>query len=261
MWAPCDWCPHSPCAQVKNNMWLQEVEIHGDQFPSRADYPFNIPVLRSRQSLTFGPVSFLVGENGCGKSTLMEAVARRCGIHIWAEPKRTVTQPADRRIAAQSGSLGDYLRLTLTERSVRGGFFSAETFRDRAEFLDDVSTLDPGQARYHGGAGLTLRSHGEGLLAYFRGRYQIPGLYFLDEPEAALSPANQLELLRVIHRFRTTSDAQFIVATHSPILMALPGARVFDFSGPAIEEIHYADTGHYQIYKDFMADPQRFLEM
>jgi predicted ATPase len=157
-------------------------------------------------------------------------------------------------------SLSDYVHVTLARGPVRGGVFSAEDFRQWAEFLDDVSTIDPGQAKYHGGANLTLRSHGEGLLTYFRGRYQIPGLYFLDEPEAALSPASQIELLRLLVEYRRRGHAQFILATHSPILMALPGAQVFSFDASGIVETRYEHTAHYRLYRDFIADPASFFE-
>ncbi len=119
--------------------------------------------------------------------------------------------------------------------------------------------LDPGHAKYHGGADLTLRSRGEGLLAYFRGRYQTPGLYLLDEPESALSPASQLDLLRLLVEYRERGHAQFILATHSPILMALPGAQVFSFGEAGIGETAYEETAHFKLYRDFMVDPASFL--
>ena len=243
-----------------SGVWLRGVEIRGDEFPMVDAYPFNVGCLRHRQVLTFDQsVSFFVGENGCGKSTLLEAIARRCGLHIWAEPKRH----APHRVAGPGhghGSLRDHLGIDVARRPMHGGVFSSETFRDWAEFLDDVSTVDPGHAKYHGGSGLTLRSHGEGLVAYFWGRYQIPGLYFLDEPESALSPASQLDLLRLLVELRRRGEAQFIIATHSPILMALPEAQVFEFGGSAITETRYEDTSHYRLYRDFMADPGPFLE-
>jgi predicted ATPase len=155
--------------------------------------------------------------------------------------------------------LSDYVDITLARGPVRGGIFTAESFRQWAEFLDDVAEIDPGQAKYHGGANLTLRSHGEGLMTYFRGRYEIPGLYFLDEPEAALSPSSQLDLLRLLAEFRQRGHAQFILATHSPILMALPGAQVFSFGDAGIEETRYEDTEHFRLYRDFMANPGAFL--
>ncbi len=247
-------------ADESSGIWLRAVEIRGDEFPGADSYPFNVACLRQRKVLNFDrSVSFFVGENGCGKSTLLEAIARRCGLHIWAEPKRRKglsVAPGGRT----PGSLRDYLRVDVERSPVRGGVFSAETFRDWAEFLDDVTEVDPGQAKYHGGADLTLRSHGEGLVAYFKGRYRIPGLYFLDEPEAALSPSSQLELLRLLEERRACGDTQFIIATHSPILMALPDARVFDFGDAAITPTRYQDTAHYRLYRDFMANPRPFLE-
>ena len=284
-------------------IWLEGVRIRGDDFPDRAVYPFNVPAFQERQDLRFTEsVAFLVGENGSGKSTLIEAIARCCGFHIWAQPKRS--HPAPRQDTAAvavsldgvadatlrdatsasaarpvSGAppvgagppagkasssyparaLGDYIDVTLARGSVRGGVFSAESFREWAEFIDDVTAVDPGQAKYHGGEKLTLRSRGEGLLAYFRGRYQIPGLYFLDEPEAALSPASQLELLRLLSEYRRRGHAQFIVATHSPIIMAVKGAQVFVLGDGPITETSYEQTPHYRLYRDFMADPSRFV--
>jgi predicted ATPase len=245
------------------DVWLRSVEVRGDQFPKQAAYPFNIPTLRCRQELRFDQcVSFFVGENGSGKSTLITAIAQRCGLHLWEESRRRKVPQAAQRPAAPSvqGRLSDYLRVELARGPVRGGVFSAESFRQWAEFLDDVSQLDPGHAKYHGGHDLTLRSRGEGLLAYFRGRYQVPGLYFLDEPEAALSPASQIELLRLLAQYRLRGHAQFVLATHSPILMALPGAQVFLFGDSSIVETSYQETEHYRLYRDFMLDPTRFLE-
>lgn len=252
-------------AAPEAGLWVRSVEIRGDEFPDRESYPFKIPTLQGRQTLVFREsVSFFVGENGCGKSTLMEAIARRCGLHIWTELKRGAAPPAARRAGGPgtlpAGRLSEHLAVTIARKPVRGGIFTAESFRQWAEFLDDVSTIDPGQAKYHGGKDLTLRSHGEGLIAYFRGRYEIPGLYFLDEPEAALSPATQLELLRLLAGYQRQGQAQFILATHSPILMALPGAQVFSFGPAGIEETSYESTPHYRLYRDFMADPSSFLQ-
>jgi predicted ATPase len=158
-----------------------------------------------------------------------------------------------------SGRLSDHLSVTLERDPVRGGIFTAESFRQWAEFLDDVSQIDPGHAEYHGGRNLTLRSHGEGLIAYFQGRYQTPGLYFLDEPEAALSPSSQIGLLRLLADFRRQGHAQFVLTTHSPILMALPGAQVFNFGDEGIVETRYEETDHFRLYRDFMARPESFL--
>jgi predicted ATPase len=237
------------------SVWLRAATILGDEFPSTDRYPFDIPSLQGRRTLDFrAPVAFFVGENGCGKSTLIKALARRCGLHLWGQPERPL-----RSGELPATALATHLRVTLTKDGVTGGLFSADSFRGWAEFLDDVARLDPGQAHYHGGADLTARSHGEGILAYFRARYQVPGLYFLDEPESALSPFSQLELLRILAEYQTRGEAQFVIATHSPILMALPGGQVFQFSDGGIEETAFQSTAHFRLYHDFLADPGAFL--
>ncbi len=231
------------------------MEIRGDEFPDRGRYPFNVAPLQGRQRLDFNrSVSFLVGENGSGKSTLIQAVAQLCGLPMWGQPRRYLA--SDELSAA---ALSHHVRVTLVEGSVTGGLFSAEAFREWAEFLDDVTRLDPGQAKYHGGADLTARSHGEGILAYLAGRYSVPGLYFLDEPESALSPASQLELLRILAAHRVSSHAQFVIATHSPILMALPDSQIFLLADTGIRETEYEATDHFRLYRDFLTDPSRFL--
>jgi predicted ATPase len=250
--------PDSPAAPTAPDIWLEAVRIRGDEFSDRGGYPFDVPALQGRQELRFtSRVAFLVGENGSGKSTLIEAIARQCGFHLWATPKRS--RPGRGAVAHHARALADFVDVTLARASVKGGVFSAESFREWAEFIDDVTEVDPGQARYHGGEALTLRSRGEGLLAYFRGRYQIPGLYFLDEPEAALSPASQVELLRLLTEYERRGHAQFVIATHSPVIMAVRGAQVFSLGEGPIAETSYRETEHYRLYRDFMADPDQFL--
>jgi predicted ATPase len=114
--------------------------------------------------------------------------------------------------------------------------------------------------KYHGGKLLNLLSHGEGILAYFSGRYHIKGLYLLDEPESALSPSSQVALLKLLQELERAGHAQFIMATHSPILLAYPGAQIFSFDSPRIEEVGYEDTAHYRLYKQFFTDRTVFLE-
>jgi predicted ATPase len=112
---------------------------------------------------------------------------------------------------------------------------------------------------YHGGHILNTLSHGQGILTYFRGRFQVKGLYFLDEPEAALSPASQIKFLNLLQQLGTEGRAQFIIATHSPILLACPGAQIFSFDASHIEEVAYEETAHYRIYEQFFADRAAFL--
>ena len=237
-------------------MHITKVRIHSDSYPTNRCYPFNIPALRETPILTFQrPVVFFVGENGSGKSTLLEAITRRCGVTIWDKPRRHVAHnnPYETRLA-------DFITVTWANGHVPGSLFRAETFREFADFLDDVALCDPGRLKYHGGKILNTLSHGEAILTYFGGRFHIKGLYFLDEPEAALSPAAQVRFLRLLQRLETAGHAQFVIATHSPILLAHPGAQIFDFDSSHIEEVNYEDTTHYRLYKQFFTDRRAFLE-
>jgi len=143
---------------------------------------------------------------------------------------------------------------------VPGSLFKAETFHDFADFLDDVALCDPGRLKYHGGRILNTLSHGESTLTYFGGRYHLRGLYLLDEPEAALSPSSQVKFLQLLRRLEAEGRAQFIMASHSPILLAHPGAQIFSFDPPRIKEVDYEDTTHYRLYKQFFTDRGTFLK-
>lgn len=236
-------------------MHVTGVKLHNDYFPTDSYYPFNIPTLRKTAQLAFRtPVVFFVGENGSGKSTLMEAITKKCGVHVWDKPKRHAVHNNP-----YEGRLADFLDVTWANGYVPGSLFRAETFRDIADFLDDVALCDPGRLQYQGGRILNTLSHGEGMLTYFSGRYHIKGLYFLDEPEAALSPASQIKFLKLLQRVVAGGQAQFIIATHSPILLAYPDAQIFSFEGDNIEEVAYEDTAHYRIYKQFFTDRSALL--
>ncbi len=237
-------------------MHLVKVKINSDDYPTNRCYPFNIPILRETSELIFRrPIAFFMGENGSGKSTLLEAITKKCGIYIWDKPRRHLAHhnPYETRLA-------DYITVTWADGSVPGSLFRAETFRDFADFLDDVALCDPGRLKYHGGHILNTLSHGEAILSYFGGRYHIKGLYFLDEPEAAFSPSSQIKFLKLLQRLEAEGHAQFIMATHSPILLAYPGAQIFSFDSPRIEEVDYEDTAHYRLYKQFFTDRSAFLE-
>ena len=173
-------------------MHLASLTLHPERFPMRNCYPFSLPHLQQLGTLAFDtPVTFFVGENGSGKSTLLEAIAVRCGIHIWRDesPLRVEHNRWERRLA-------EFLEVAWTDGPVPGSFFGADIFRNFAQMLDKWAANDPGLLEYFGGHSLLTLSHGQSLLAYFRSRYRIKGLYLLDEPETALSPRSQLELLR-----------------------------------------------------------------
>jgi predicted ATPase len=236
-------------------MYLTKVTLYNKHFPTDRFYPFNIPALRGTPELPLeSPVTFFVGENGSGKSTLLEAITTKCGIHIWDKPKRHLVH--DNPYEAR---LSDFISVAWANGTVSGSLFRAETFRDFADFIDDVALCDPGQLKYYGGHILNTLSHGESILSYLSGRFQIKGLYFLDEPEAALSPASQVKFLQLLQGIEDTGHAQFIIATHSPILLAYPGARIFSFDSPTIHEIAYEETTHYKLYTRFLSDRDAFL--
>jgi predicted ATPase len=231
-------------------MYITEVKIDREHFPTRQHYPFNVAAIQETPGLALEkPVVFFVGENGSGKSTLLDAITRQCGIHIWDKPRRHLAHdnPYETKLA-------HYVRVTWANGRVSGSLFRSETFHDLADFLDDVALCDPGRLKYHGGQILNTLSHGEGMLSYFRGRFRVKGLYFLDEPESALSPASQIQFLKLLQQLGAEGQAQFIIATHSPILLACPGAQIFSFDGSHIQEVRYQDTMHYQIYRQFFAD-------
>jgi predicted ATPase len=237
-------------------MYLVKVKINSGGFPPHRVYPFNIPAIRETPELTLRqPIVFFVGENGSGKSTLLEAITRKCGIHIWNKPRRHLAHhnPYEAKLAS-------YVTVTWTNGRVPGTLFRAETFHDFADFLDDVALCDPGRLRYHGGRILNTLSHGEGILSYFQGRFHLKGLYFLDEPEAALSPASQIKFLNLLQQVGAEGRAQFIIATHSPILLACPDAQIFSFDSSHIKEVSYEETVHYRIYERFFADRTAFLK-
>jgi len=229
-------------------MHLQSVTLSPSAYPSQDLYPFCLPVFQMAFRLVFEtPVTLFVGENGSGKSTLLQAISRACGIHIWQEAERTRCH-----YNPLEDALGNYLQVAWTEGKVPGSFFGSEGFRHFRQMVDEWATADPGQLKYFGGRSLMTQSHGESLMSFFSVRYQIKGLYLLDEPETALSPKNQLKLLELMTRVSEQGLAQFIVATHSPILLACPNARIYSFDHHPIRPVEYEDTDHYRIFKAFL---------
>lgn len=195
------------------------------------------------------PVSIFAGENGTGKSTLLEALSHRCGIHIWRndEKIRFENNPYERKF-------WEYISVKWVNGRVPGSFFGSSVFKDFTQFLDEWAAADPGQLKYFGGKSLVTQSHGQSIMSFFKARYRIKGLYLLDEPETALSPRSQLGLLDVLARMGEKGHAQFVIATHSPIILSCPGATIFSFDHVPIRVIPYEETGHYKLYRGFMAD-------
>lgn len=203
-------------------------------------------------------VTFLVGENGSGKSTLLEAVAVACGFNAEGGSRNFSFSTADthselcRHITAVRGA----------KRPADGFFLRAESFYNAASYLEELDKLPVAGSIYesYGGKSLHDQSHGESFLALVMNRFKGKGLYFLDEPEAALSPSRLLTLLSCIHDL-VEDGSQFIIATHSPILMAYPGAEILLLDGEGISSIDYRQTEHYQITKRFLESPERMMKI
>jgi predicted ATPase len=236
-------------------MHITRISLLHDAYPTRDHYPFNLEIFQKTDSITLSrPVSFFIGENGTGKSTLLRAIARNCDIHIWEDDTRTRYH-----YNRYENELFRWLQVEWAGEKVPGSFFASDIFRHFAEILDEWAAADPGSLKYFGNASLREKSHGQSHMAFFASRFRLRGLYLLDEPETALSPRRQLELLRFFRRFTSDGNAQFIIATHSPILLAYPDAEIFSFDSVPVAKVRYEDTDYFTIYRDFLTDPGRFL--
>lgn len=237
-------------------MHLNKTVFCPEKYPTKKYYPFNLMTFHQSQSIEFSsPVTFFIGENGTGKSTLLEAMAHKCGIHIWksVQARRVVMNPYEE-------DLYKYISVEWNNGSVPGSFFSSAIFGDFTRYVDEWAASDRTVLKYFGGKSLMTQSHGQSLMSFFKARYRIKGLYLLDEPETALSPKSQLELLRVIGDMSDAGHAQFIIATHSPILLACPKAKIYSFNHIPLKQVDYEETEYYRIYKDFMEDREKFLK-
>jgi predicted ATPase len=233
---------------------LKSIRLQPERYPTREAYPFHLPVFQSSAAIHFQTaVTFFTGENGSGKSTLLEAISRHCGIYIWGEN--------DGRRVYRNRFEKDLFRCLSSEwrdGKTPGAFFSSQIFHRFSEILEEWAVDDPGILDYFGGRSLLTQSHGQSLMSYFRNRFHIPGLYLMDEPETALSPKTQVELLQLLIQISQSGHAQFIIASHSPILLACPDAAIYSFDGPEVQMIHYEETEYYKVYKEFMMERERF---
>lgn len=239
--------------------YVRWVTLRRDKVESFDRYPFSLPAVRTLEQLDLHPkVTFLIGENGSGKSTLLEAIAISLGFNAEGGTKnfRFGTR-------ASHSVLHEYLRLARGVARPRDGFFlRAESFFNVAteiEALDAEPSFGPPIINSYGRRSLHEQSHGESFLALMMNRFGGRGLYILDEPEAALSPQRQLAVLSRIHDL-VQESSQFIIATHSPILMAYPDAWIYECAPDGVRRVAYADTEHYQVTRSFLTNPKRMLD-
>ncbi len=231
--------------------FLRLLSVIEEAFKGKKCYPFDLPWLDADFELSFTePVTIIVGENGTGKSTLIEAIAALAGYDEAGGGKGYA--PVDHSMALDKSGAGlaDVLRAGWLPKVTDGWFFKAETFFSVARYLDEVRSPS---------ADFLSWSHGEGFVRFFEERMSRQGVYFLDEPESALSPKRQIELLRALKGIQDSGSAQVVMATHSPILMALPGAEVLQITRLGIDPIDYRDTPHFRFHRSFVADPDGFI--
>ncbi|MBF0548753.1 MAG: AAA family ATPase [Candidatus Riflebacteria bacterium] len=213
-------------------------------------YPFNVRAFSHGIDIGFRTnVTFFVGENGSGKSTLLEALAECCGFN-----PEGGNRDHQRAIFADRSELAQALRLSWMPRITEGFFMRAESFYNFATYIEQVSDL-----RAYGGKSFHKQSHGESFLSLFANRFE-QGIYILDEPEAALSPQRQLSFLQIIHSLEAPGHAQFIISTHSPIILSYPCAVLYSLDGDKIREISYRETEHFLLTRDFLNSPERYFK-
>lgn len=233
----------------QQSLYLHRVSIKSG-LPATG-FPFSVPAVQHLNLDLKNHVTFLVGENGSGKSTILEALAEKIGFNSMGGTKYHGFREE------YETDLAKYILLTKNPRLPigQGFFFRAESFFNLSKYIDEH-----GNPAYWGGRELLKQSHGESFLSAFNHQFR-EGLFILDEPEAALSPQRQLSLLAILHDMQKERKSQFIIATHSPILLAYPNADIFLLDEEGITSVKYEETEHYQITKSFLNDPDKFFEV
>jgi predicted ATPase len=239
--------------------YVREIRLRRNDVPSFDGYPFSIAGVRHLTTLTLHPrVTFLIGENGCGKSTLLEGIAVAWGFNAEGGSRNF---RFNTRVS--HSPLHKYLTLVKSFQRPRDGFFlRAESFFNVAteiENLDAEPACAPPVINSYGGRSLHEQSHGESFFALLQRRFGGHGFYVLDEPEAALSPTRQLDVLQRMHQL-VGAQSQFIIATHSPFLMAYPDAWIYQLTANGITRVEYRNTQHYQVAKQFLDDPAAYFQ-
>lgn len=231
--------------------YLRKIELRREKVDSFSTYPYCLPAIKSLSTLEFHPkVTYIVGENGTGKSTILEAIAIAYGFNPEGGSKNFNFSTNNTH-----SELWENLKLVKGVRKPEDGFFlRAESFYNVATNIDEIDAIGS-----YGGISLHSQSHGESFLSVIMNRFKGNGLYILDEPEAALSPYRQMSLISRIHDL-VQNNSQFIIATHSPIVMAYPDSILYELNDD-FKVVNYQDTEHYKIMKSFIGNPKKILDI
>lgn len=234
-------------APYLKRVWLDPARVEKPDV-----YPFVLPLFKNGFELEFDKsITIIAGENGSGKSTLLEGIAALAGYDDAGGGKGYAPVDHSQAVEASGGSLSQALRAAWLPKITRGWFFKAETFFSVARYLDASGS----QA-----ADFLSHSHGEGFLRFFEERCNRQGFFIFDEPESALSPTRQMEFLKLMRMMDESGKIQVIMATHSPMLMAYPNARLLRLSKYGLEPIRVEDTDHFKVWREFCEDPATFVQ-
>src|SRR6266852_6710667 len=232
--------------------YLRRIWLDPARIPDPEAYPFCLPFLRDDFELSFDrSITIIVGENGTGKSTLLEGIAVLAGYDEAGGGKGYMPVDHSDAIEAMGGELSEALRASWLPKITNGWFFRAESFFSVARYLDAVGSPS---------ADFLSHSHGEGFMRFFEERCRRQGIFIFDEPESALSPARQMEFLKLMRRMEESTICQIVMATHSPMQMAYPNARLLRLSKYGLEPVTVEQTDHYKVMREFCADPAGFVE-
>jgi predicted ATPase len=237
--------------------YLKRVWLDASRVSDPAAYPFCLPFLQQGFELAFDhAITIIAGENGTGKSTLLEGIAALAGYDEAGGGKGYMPVDHSNALEVMGGRLSEALRASWLPKITTGWFFRAESFFSVARYLDEAARGSPGPPP----PDFLSHSHGEGFLRFFEERCQRQGIFIFDEPESALSPSRQIEFLKLLRRMDRSGICQVIMATHSPMLMAYPGARLLRLSKYGLEPVKVQDTDHYRLLREFWADPAVFID-
>src|SRR4051794_17508991 len=236
--------------------YLRRIWLNQDRVTEPDAYPFCLPFLRDGFELSFDrSITIIAGENGTGKSTLLEGIALLAGYDEAGGGKGYMPVDHSGALEEMGGQLSTALRASWLPKITNGWFFRAESFFSVARYLDQAASESGGRP-----PDFLSYSHGEGFLRFFEERCQRQGIFIFDEPESALSPSRQIEFLKLLQRMEQSTICQVIIATHSPLLMAYPSARLLRLTKYGLDAVTVKQTDHYKVMREFYQDPAGFVE-